>query len=169
MITKDLILRKARYEDWESIYRNVWQHSEAARYMLWKVTESEEEAKDRIRRSVLWQESHYAWTVVEKISGECIGWGGFMEIAPGVYEDTGVCLGPDYVGKGYGKQILNALVDYVFTELSGNTFIGSARSQNLASIALQLSCGFSFSYAEERTDPRTGEPYTLNFYEIHRE
>ena len=35
---------KARLGDWEDLYRNVWSRPETARYMLWTVTDSEEEA-----------------------------------------------------------------------------------------------------------------------------
>ena len=44
METRDLILDKARFEDWEDLYRNVWSRPETARYMLWIVTDSEEAA-----------------------------------------------------------------------------------------------------------------------------
>ena len=39
--TKDLILDKAEFSDWEAMYRNVWSHPECARYMLWNLTESD--------------------------------------------------------------------------------------------------------------------------------
>ena len=32
--TKDLILDKARFEDWKPMYRNVWSRPESFRYML---------------------------------------------------------------------------------------------------------------------------------------
>ena len=31
--TKDLILDKARFEDWKPMYRNVWSRPESFRYM----------------------------------------------------------------------------------------------------------------------------------------
>lgn len=33
--TKDLILKKAEFTDWKTIYKNLWIHEESARYMLW--------------------------------------------------------------------------------------------------------------------------------------
>lgn len=54
METEDLILGKAKYEDWESIYRNVWSRPETAKYMYWKLTTDEAEAKERIQRTVAW-------------------------------------------------------------------------------------------------------------------
>ena len=46
--TKDLILRKAEFEDWAGIYRNAWSRPDCARYMLWNVTTNDEDAKARI-------------------------------------------------------------------------------------------------------------------------
>ncbi len=163
METKDLILGKARFEDWRWMYRNVWSRPETAKYMLWKVTADEKEAVDRIRKNILWQETHDAWLVYEKDSGRPIGFAGVGEIGPGVYEDAGIALGPEYVGKGYGKQILNLLVEYC-TDAGGQEFYYSACSGNLASKALALSCGFVYHDSEPKTDPRTGKPYESDVY-----
>lgn len=54
------------------------------------------------------------------------------ETAPHIYQDVGIALGPEYVGKGYK--------------------------------ALVLSCGFTYQYAEKRTDLRNGKPYQLEVY-----
>lgn len=42
--TKDLILDKAKFSDWEGMYENVWSHPESAKYMLWKLTTNEDDA-----------------------------------------------------------------------------------------------------------------------------
>ena len=86
------------------------------------------------------------------------------EVEPGVYEDTGVALGPEYVGKGYGTQVLNALVEEA-RRVGARRFIASCRKANLASHNLQLTCGFVFTHEEERVDPRDGQPYVLEFSE----
>lgn len=163
METKDLILGKAKYEDWESLYRNVWSRPEAAKYMLWKVTTDEEAAKARIQRTIPWQQDHDAWLVYEKKSGQAIGFAGIEEIGPHIYEDTGIALGPEYVGKGYGKQILRLLTEYCIS-LGGLEFHYSTRAGNLASRALAASAGFIYQYSEQKTDPRNGEPYELQMY-----
>ena len=53
-----MLLAKARFEDWEDLYRNVWSRPETARYMLWTATASGEEAKARMERTIAWQSSH---------------------------------------------------------------------------------------------------------------
>ena len=88
------------------------------------------------------------------------------ETDEGVYEDTGVAFGPDFTGRGYGAQVLAALADDVRAN-GGKTMILSCRRENTASRKLILKCGFAFSHEEDRTDPRDGSPYILEFYERH--
>ena len=162
--TDRLILRKAEFRDWEPMYRNVWSQPEAARYMLWSVTASEEAARDRMRRSIDFQQAHSAWLVIEKASGQPIGFAGFRGEG-GICEDTGICVGPAFVGKGYGKEILNELVRISAEDYGAQEFIVSCRSENAASRGMILGCGFRFSHREARIDQRDGTDYLLEFYQ----
>ena len=161
--TRDLILGKAKYEDWEAMYHNVWSRPETAAYMAWTVAADEQEARERMRRTITWQKDHDSWQVYEKGSGQAIGFAGIEELRPKVYQDTGIALGPAYVGRGFGKQILWLLMEYCVS-LGGTVFYYSARSGNLAAKALALSCGFIYQYAEQKTDLRSGELYKLEIY-----
>ena len=167
--TKDLLLAKARFEDWSDLYQNVWSHPQTARYMLWTVTRSPEEAKERMERTLRFQKEHAAWTVYEKASGKAIGFGGVLQTKPGIWEDCGVAVGPEYVGRGYGKQILQALVDYVFAQPDAVRFITACRTENAPSRGTIRSCGFTFTHTEDRIDPRDGSPYILEFYRLDKE
>lgn len=135
--TPDLILDKAKFSDWESLYRNVWSRPESAKHMLWNLTTSEEDARIRIQKTIEYQKSHESYTVYEKSSGTPIGWAGITQTAPRVYEDTGICLGPDYVGRGFGKQIV--------------------RAQSL---------GFTLIGSKPKTDARSGYPYNVLEYSL---
>lgn len=164
--TDDLILKKAKCEDCDDIYNNLWRHPESARYMLWKVTLSKEDALDRMRRTIEFQKTHkYAFFIYEKKSGKAIGFAGMKEVSPGVFEDTGIALGPDYVHEGYGTQVLDALVRAAKDD-GALRFITSCRQQNIASHNLQMKCGFSFSHYENRIDPRDESTYILEFNEM---
>lgn len=168
--TKDLILKIAEPDDWCDMYENLWHHEESARYMLWKPAHSEEEAKERMIKNIKYQKKNpLAYFVYEKKSGEPIGFAGMEEIEENVYEDTGIAIGPAFIRKGYGRQILMELVNQAFKELGAEKFVASCRSQNDASRQLQLSCGFIYSHSEKRQDPRTGESYELEFYELHKQ
>ena len=159
--TRDLILKKAVFEDWPDIYRNLWRHWESARYMLWRVTDSEEAAQDRMRRTLAWQASHeHMFFVYEKEGGKAIGFAGMCQLEPGVWEEAGVGLGPDYVGRGYGGQILDALTQSAYS-LGGLEFRASCREQNERSHRLILSRGFQPVGSARCIDERNGEEYTL--------
>ena len=99
--------------------------------------------------------------VYEKASGQAIGFAGMEEVEEGVYEDMGVALGPDFVGKGYGKQIINAMVEYAKTELGAHKMLLSYREGNVVSKRLQEACGFTYSHSVDKDDPRNGEGYVL--------
>lgn len=164
--TERLILRRAVLEDWREMYYNLWRHPESAKYMLWNVTTSEEDAVARMERTIAFQAAHdHHWLVVEKRSGQAIGFAGLEVREPGICGETGVALGPDFVGKGYGTQILNALVEYARDELGAKQFKACCREQNTASRNLQLSCGFHYTHSEEKVDPRDNSNYVLEHYE----
>ncbi|MBR5944187.1 MAG: GNAT family N-acetyltransferase [Lachnospiraceae bacterium] len=167
--TEDLILRKARPEDWKDMYENLWSHSESARYMRWAVTTSEEAAKERAVRSADFQRNKkYAFFIQEKVSGKAIGFAGMTEESDGVYDETGIAIGPDYVGKGYGKQVLKALIKEAFENCGAKEFYASNWTQNEVSRKLQESLGFEFSHKEFKTHPETGEEYILEHRVLKR-
>lgn len=164
--TKDLILKKAVQDDWKEMYHNLWCHEESARYMLWTVTTSEEEAQDRMRRTIEFEKKEkYALLVYEKNTGRAIGFAGMREIEPGVFEETGVALGPEFVGKGYGKQVLNALTQEAFEQCGAKKFLACCRTENIASHNLQKSCGFKLRYFEKKIDSRNGRGFIMEYNE----
>ena len=163
--TQDLILRKAVLEDWQNMYRNIWSRPESAKYMVWSVTTSEDDAIARMERTIAFQASHeYHWTVVEKSSGQAIGWAGMEPLTSGVWGETGIAIGPDFTGKGYGKQILNALTDYARDQFEATRFVACCRSENLVSKKMQMGCGFTYTHSEEVIHPRDQISYTLDYY-----
>lgn len=162
--TEDIYLGKAKFEDWEAMYLNVWSRPETARFMVWQVTVSREEAKERMKRTILFQETHETFLVYEKRSGEPCGFAGVGEISPGIYEEMGIALGPEYVGKGYGKQILGLLLKYCTEVLKGKEFYYHTRAKNRASKALARSCGLIYQYSEKKRDQESGEEYIMEVY-----
>lgn len=161
--TKELLLKKAAFADWKAMYRNVWSRPEAARFMSWRLTTSEEDARARMERTIEHQKSHNVWTVYEKKSGQAIGFAGVEEVRPHIFQEAGIALGPEFVGRGYGKQILECLLAYC-SSLGGREFYYSARAKNEASRALALSCGFVYQYSKEKVSQKDGEPYELRVY-----
>ncbi|MCI8506009.1 MAG: GNAT family N-acetyltransferase [Lachnospiraceae bacterium] len=160
---RDVVIGKARPRDWEAMYRNVWSRPETARYMAWQVTKDEEAARARMRRTVAYEKTHDTYLVYERKSGQAIGFAGVEEIRPHVFQETGIALGPEYVGKGYGKQVLQILLERSIL-LGGREFYYSTRKGNVAGKALALSCGFVYRNSGRKTDQQSGEVYELEIY-----
>lgn len=162
--TKDLILDKARLEDWEPMYRNVWSRPESFRYMLPEPSPDESEAQDRMRRTIAFQsERETAYTVFLKSTHEAIGFVGIQPLGDGVWEETGICLGPDFWGRGYGSQLLDCLMHHA-RELGAKTFLYSAWSENAASRHMAEKAGFVPYTTEHYTRPHDGQEYDLIKY-----
>lgn len=159
--TEDLYMDKAKYSDWQDMYLNVWSRPESAKYMLWKVTSNEEEARSRIERTIAFQKEHDTFLVYERVSGRAIGFGGVLQTGPHTYEDTGICVGPDYVRRGYGKQIVRGLMQFCRDERGAKEFVYTAREENVAANALARSLGFSLISGEDKTDARDGHIYRI--------
>ena len=123
--TESLILDKAKFSDWTEMYHNVWSQPESARYMEWTITTSEEAAKIRITKTIAFQKEHDTYLVYEKTSGKAIGFAGVEKIEPFIYQEAGICLGPNYVGKGFGRQILQGLIQYCREKFDAKEFIYS--------------------------------------------
>lgn len=164
--TKDLVLDKAKFSDWEAMYHNVWSRPECAKYMFWKISTSEDEAKARILKTIKFQESHDTYLVYLKSTGESIGFAGVEKISPFTYEEAGICLGADYFGRGYGRQILQVLLQYCKNEHGAREFLYYTRTENEASKRLAESMGFEIIGTEEREDSRDGRRCTLIKYRL---
>lgn len=164
--TKDLILDKAKYSDWEGMLKNVWSHPESAQYMMWRLTTDEDSAKIRIQKTIEFQKDHDTYLVYEKKSGQPIGFAGVELIEEGMVQECGICLGPEFVRKGYGKQILAGLIDYAKMQFHAKEFIYSTREKNTASKMLAESFGFILFDSEELVDARNGETYINLKYKL---
>ncbi len=165
--TTDLILDKAKYSDWEAMFKNVWSHEQSARYMFWEVTKTEEEAKDRILRTIDFQKTHEdAFLIYKKPELFAIGFAGAECVKGSTYRETGICFGPDYVGRGYGKQVLSSLIDYCKEKYNASEMLYSAREENVASNALARSFGFEPVGKEDSVDKRNGQGIVIINYSL---
>lgn len=167
--TKDLILEKAKMEDAEAIYENYWKHKETAKFMLWTPCRDVNEAKERLTKVIEYQKNKEAYFVYERKSGQAIGMAAMIEIAPHIYEDGGIGIGKDFVGKGYGKQILNALLERVFCRMNAERVICSCHTDNTPSAKLQQSCGLIYTHSEMVTRKKDNLTYKADYYEITKD
>ena len=156
-------------EDLEAIYKNYWSSEKTATYMLWSPQKNLEDAKDRLIKTIEFQKNHLAFLIYEKSTNQPIGQAAMIEIEPGVYEDGGVGMGEASVGKGYGKQVLNGFLKYLFEELDAKKVICSCHTDNIPSARCQMACGLKYTHSEMYTRKKDGLTYKADYYEITKE
>lgn len=141
---KNIILRKAKKDDYKSMLINVWGDEEVYKWMLFAPTKTIPEAIDRVNRSIEFQKDHYAYFIALKDSDEAIGFCGIKENEPNRYEECGICIGTKYQGKGYGKEIVSLLLDLAFNKLNAKDFRYYYNQDNIKS--KKLAEFFNFEY-----------------------
>ena len=164
--TKHLILRKARPDDLQAIWHNVWEDDRIAETMLWSTTKDPEDAADRMQRTIAWQAKLPAYFVCLKETDEPIGFAGVRPTEPGEYEECGICVAVQYQGKGFGKEVVRALMELVFEHLGGEAFIYGCMHHNTRSAALCKSLGFVYTHSTEEVREWDGMPFTSDFYKM---
>lgn len=163
--TKDLILDKAKYDDWLPMYKNLWSRTESFQYMVIENSPGEREARSRMERTIAFQQGRESYLVYLRSGGEAIGFTGIAPLEDDTWEETGIAIGPDFWGRGYGWQILQALISRA-KELGAKEFLYSSWEEKLASRALAAKAGFK-QYAEERhVREHDGREYTLLKYRL---
>lgn len=165
--TKDLILRQGSADDWRDLYRNLWSREEVFRYLFSKRSPDKEAGRKRTTAyAQMHKEVKTEFFVCEKASGQAIGIAGIKELKLGCWTITDIAIGPDFQSKGYGKQIVTALLKLAF-ELGATEVAYDCFTQNTASKQLALSCGFTYSHSEEAELMKNGEKVILDYF-IHQ-
>jgi len=168
MECEHIVLRKARPDDLDAIWKNVWSDPRCAEFMLWNVTETREEAEKRLERTIEIQSKHNAYFVCLRETDEPIGFGGVYEEEYGEYCESGLCISSKHQGRGYGKELVNALKELVFEKLNGRSFVYECFSVNAPSRALALATGFKFKKSEPYTRQKDGREFITEVYTIEK-
>ena len=169
LITENLILRKAKKDDLQFIWKNVWQDEEIAKNMLWKTTKTDEEAKIRLERTINYQQENYAYFVCLKSNNEPIGFAGVYEKENGIFEERGICIAQKCQGEVYGKEVVGALKKLIFEQLGGKRFIYSCFSTNEKSRRVCLSQGFKYFESREKVRDYDGMKFIVDYYFFDKE
>lgn len=153
LIGKNIILRHAKEDDYKSLLENVWGDEEVYKWMLYTPTLTIEDAILRNHRSMEYQKTHYAYYIALKDSDEAIGLCSIKEYEENRYEESGICIGKKYQGKGYGKEVVSLLLDLAFNKLNAKDFRYGYFINNIKSKKLADYFNFKYSETEEFIRP----------------
>jgi len=169
LIGKNLILRKAKEKDYESMLLNVWGDIEVYKWMLYTPTKTIEDAKERLNRSIIFQKDHYAYFVALKDTDLAIGLCGIKEYEEYKWEECGICIGKKYQNKGYGKEILSLLLDLAFNKLYAKSFRYGYYPDNIKSKKLAEHFNFKFFEKKEMIRPWDQEKKIIDLCLLKKE
>lgn len=165
--TKDLILRQGSIEDGPVLYQDLWSRPEVFRYLFSRPSPDPEAGMARTAAyAQMHKEVGTEFFVCEKATGEAIGIAGIKELSPNQWTVTDVAVGPAFQGKGYGKQIVAALLSLAFETHAADEVSYDCFAENTASRALALACGFSYDRAEVAELQKNGNAVILDHYLI---
>lgn len=148
--TERLILRELLPTDAEGMFE-LDSDKEVHKYLGNNPTQTIEQASDVIAlvRKQYEENGIGRWAVIEKASGNFVGWSGLKYIRE--YEnnqinfyDVGYRLIPKYWGKGYATESARAAIAYGFKRFQMNEIIGSANVANVRSRRALEKCGLKY-------------------------
>ena len=144
--TERLILRPHTLDDVDAAYKlNL--DEEVTRYTGDGGVVSKEEIRHRIEHHVLGDYKKYSYgrfAVVEKSSGDFIGFCGLKYLPEYDLVDLGYRLSRNHWGKGLATEASKASVDFAFNELKLSEIYGFVLPENSASVNVLKKLGFQF-------------------------
>ena len=166
--TKDLIIKKGSIDDVYDMYENLWSSYKSSKYMLWRVSENIDQAKERIVKWLERQKDYDEWFVYEKSTNRAIGFASINKIEENRFGNIGIGLGEKYTTKGYGSQILEFLID--FARNKGAKIIEySYINGNVASQKLAEKYGFKYFKTDKRVRNWDSKEFDEVFYILELE
>ena len=170
--TKRLIIREIRETDLEGMYK-LDSNSKVHKYLGNNPIKTKEEAKNAIQfiREQYKERGIGRFAVIEKKSGEFIGWSGFKlnkgkkEALNGFdnFIDIGYRFIPKYWKKGYALEAAIACLDFGFKTLKYDIIYGAADLENIGSNKILQKIGLKFVNEFEY------ESVKVNWYQLKKE
>ena len=165
----NITLRKAKTSDLKPLFINLWSSGEVAKYLFWEKSNSLENATERLDRTIKYQSENNGFVVALKSTGEAIGITGVVEYEPLCYRESGLCIGEQFQGFGYGKEMLEMLLYLVFVVLKGNVFRYSCVSENIRSKNLCLNYGFEYKETLKEVRKWDNKEFNIDYFYLTKE
>ena len=153
--TSRLILRRAVRDDAEPMFRNWASDPEVTKYLTWPTYEKVETAHQILD---LWaceyeKPNYYQWMIVLKELGEPIGSISVVRQNDRVEEaEIGYCIGSNWWHKGIMTEALNAVIEYLFTEVGMNRVAARHDPNNPHSGGVMRKCGMKYEGTHRACD-----------------
>ena len=155
METARLILRQARREDAEPMFRNWASDPEVTKFLTWPVHSSIAVTETVIASWVLEyeKENYYQWMIELKEIGQPIGTISVVRQNNRVEEaEIGYCIGSRWWHQGIMSEALTAVIEYLFTEVGMNRISARHDPNNPHSGGVMRKCGMKYEGTNRACD-----------------
>lgn len=144
--TPRLILRKAKIEDAEAMFRNWANDSEVTRFLTWPTHGNIEVTKNLLASWVenYQNDDYYQWMIVLKEIDEPIGSIMANTVGRAQSAHIGYCIGKTWWHQGIMSETLKAVMDFLFDEVGYHRIEAMHDSHNPHSGAVMKKCGMRY-------------------------
>ena len=152
--TERLILRQARMEDAEPMFRNWANDPEVTRYLTWPTHGSVDVTKKVIASWIAGYEKtdYYQWMIVLKQTGEPIGSIMANTVGRAQSAHIGYCIGKPWWHQGIMSETLKAVMDYLFEEVGFHRVESLHDPNNPHSGNVMKKCGMKYEGTLRQAD-----------------
>lgn len=158
--TERLILRELNIEDAKSFYElNL--NPNVVKYTGDKAFANITEAENFLKNYNDYETNGFGrWAVIEKSSGEFLGWCGLKYVKEIDETDIGFRFFEKYWNKGYATESAKACLKFGFEKLKLKSIVGRAMAENIASIKVLEKLGLKYE-KEFNFDEHKGLIYSV--------
>ena len=167
--TERLLLRQLQMEDVYEYYERLFGDADVSRYMLFQPHQDIGESLESLQRKLDKYEdgNFYCWGVTEKDDESLIG---LIELLRFDEQDNSCSfvymLGCNYWGRGYGTEMLQAVIKFAFEELGVERITADHISKNVASGSVMRKVGMTHIGTVAGKYEKLGSSFDAEVYEI---
>lgn len=169
--TARLLLRRGVKEDAEPMFRNWASESEVTKFLTWPTHERVEMTQQILELWINEYESpqFYQWFIVLKELGEPIGNITVVRSNDAIKEaEIGYCIGSRWWHKGIVSEALEAVMEYLFTEVGMNRLTARHDPNNPHSGGVMKKCGMQYEGTAREGDRNNQGVCDVAYYAILR-
>ena len=170
--TPRLILRMAKIEDAEPMFRNWASDPEVTKFLTWPAYQSIDSAYPILNMWIRDYEKpdFYQWMIVLKEIGEPIGSISVVNHRDDIAEsEIGYCIGRSWWHKGIMTEALAAVMQFLFTEVGMNRIEAKHDINNPNSGGVMKKCGMKYEGTSRASDRNNQGICDIAQYAILRE
>lgn len=145
--TPRLLLRRARLEDAQSMFRNWASDPEVTKFLTWPPYRSADEALERVG---IWmanyeKDNYYQWMIELKELGEAIGSISAVDMKESAASvEVGYCIGRAWWHQGLVTEAMEAVIDYFLDQVGMNRVEAQHDTGNPHSGGVMRKCGMQY-------------------------